>query len=270
MPKIHKTAVVDELARIADDVEIGPYCIVEADTEIGPGTRLLSHAVVRRYTTIGAGNVLHAGAVLGGEPQDYKFLPETKSYLRVGDCNVFREGVTISRATTPGGATSIGSHTLWMANSHCGHDSQVGDHVIMTNSAVLAGHVKVADRCMLSAYAGVHQFCWVGSLVLFQGGVIATMHVPPFVLLGNRANCVAGLNVVGMRRAGLTPQEREEIQHAFRIVYRSGLTMSRAISELQALSNPGRYAGEFLGFLVEAHSAPKPFNRGIIPMRQQR
>jgi len=270
MPRIHPTAVVDGSAQLADDVEIGPYCLVEADVSIGAGSRLLSHAVIRRYTSLGEGNVVYPAAVLGGEPQDLKFDPGPASYVRIGDHNVFREGVTISRPTHPGAVTRIGSHSYWMTHSHAGHDSTAGDHVVMANGAVLAGHVELGPRCVLSAYSGVHQFCWVAQMVLMQGGAIATMHVPPYVLLAGAVNTVAGLNVVGMRRAGLSSEDRRQIQEAFNLTYRTGISPAKALGRMEACTDWGEPADQFRQFIRRVIAAGKPYNRGLCRFRKYR
>ena len=270
MPRIHPTAVVDASAELADDVEIGPHCVVEADVRIGAGTRLISHAVVRRYTRIGQGNVVHPGAVLGGEPQDHNFKPDTLSCVEIGDGCIFREGVTISRATQPGGVTRIGNSVFFMTNSHAGHDALVHDQAILVNGAVLAGYTELGRKAFVSAYGGVHQFCWVGSLVMMQAGAIATMHAPPFVTMANGINNVAGLNVVGMRRAGLSAEDRRQIQEAFSITYRQGLPPAKAIERMDARGDWGPAADQFRQFIRRVLEAKKPFHRGLCPFRVTR
>jgi UDP-N-acetylglucosamine acyltransferase len=215
MPRIHSTATVDAGAVLADDVEVGPYCLIEADVTIGPGCRLRNHVTIRRHTTLGRDNVLDAGCVLGGEPQDLKFDPACVSFLRVGDHNVLREGVTISRASKPGGATVVGSNTYWMVGSHAGHDTTIGDNVILVNGSAVGGHAVISPRVFLSAHVVVHQFCWVGDMVMTEGNAAMRSHVPPYVMVVGR-NCVMGLNVVGLRRAAdLTDEDRRQIKEAY-------------------------------------------------------
>jgi UDP-N-acetylglucosamine acyltransferase len=270
MPRIHPTATVDGAAELADDVEIGPYCLVEGDVSIGAGSRLLSHAVVRRHSRLGRGNVVYPGAVLGGEPQDLKFDPATVSYLQIGEGNVFREGVTIHRATHPGGATRVGNGTYWMVNSHAGHDSVICDEAILINGAVLAGHTELGRRVLMSAYSGVHQFCWVGPMALLQPTAVATMHVPPYVLLAGAINSVAGLNIVGMRRAGLTSEDRRQIQEAFRLTYRAGISPAKALERMEACTDWGQPADQFRQFIRRVLQARKPYQRGLCPFRGAR
>lgn len=170
MPRIHPTAIVDAKAQLAEDVEVGPFCIIEGDVVIGAGTVVRDHAVIRRYTTLGSGNFVDSFCSLGGEPQDLKFSPQTVSYVRIGNNNVFREGVTISRATGEGNVTSIGNNNYWMTQAHAGHNATVENDVVLGNNVALAGHSVVHSRAILSANTGIHQFCWVGQMAMTQGG----------------------------------------------------------------------------------------------------
>ena len=266
--KIHPLAVVDPSAEIADGVRIGPFAVIEADVTIGRDCEIRSGAVVRRFTTMGAGNVVDTGCVLGGHPQDLKFDPESRTWLKIGEGNVFREHVTLSRATTPGGATVIGSGCFFMTGSHVGHDSTVGDGVILVNGAALAGHVEVGPRAMLSANTGVHQFCWVGELVMTRGQAGASQHVPPFCILKG-INGLSGLNRVGLRRAGVTAAEAAQVKEAYRILYRSGLTTSAALEQMDAHAEWGAPADRFRRFVRRVLEAKPPFQRGLCRERAE-
>ena len=267
MPKIHPTALVDPGAKIADDVVIGPYGIVEADVEIGPGCELRSHAIVRRFTTLGRGNLVDSFAVLGGEPQDLKFDGQTVSYLRIGDENTFREGVTISRATAPGGATTVGSRGFWMAASHAAHDTTIGDDVVFVNSASIAGHARIGNRVILGGGAGVHQFCRVGEGVMLQGNGGLSTHAPPFVTCRG-VNIVFGLNRVGLRRRDdTTAEDVNQVLEAFRILYRSKLRPATALVAMDKHDDWGTHATKFREFVREALQAEPPFRRGLCTMR---
>lgn len=264
MPKIHPTATVDPRAQLDDNAEIGPYCLVEADVSIGAGTVLRDHVVVRRYTTLGKGNFVDAFVALGGEPQDLKFDPKTVSSLRIGDDNIFREGVTISRATGEGLATVVGNKTYWMVGAHAGHNAVIEDQVILINHCAVGGHATIGRRAILSAHAGVHQFCWVGELVMLQGNAGLSMHAPPYVMVADGVNHVVGLNVVGMRRAAdLGDLDRRQIREAFRLIYRSGLGRQAALEAMDAHKEWGQAAGKFREFVRRVHTAVKPFNRGL-------
>ncbi len=265
--KIHETALVDGSAKLGDGVVAGPHAVVESDVVIGDGCELMAGAVIRRYTTLGQGNVVHPFCVLGGEPQDYKFDPDQKTYLRIGSDNIFREHVTISRATAPGGATVIGDGCFFMTQSHVGHDSVVGNRVVLTNSAALAGHCEISDRVILSAYAAVHQFCRVGELVMTQGTAGISQHVPPFVIIRG-INYVVGLNSVGLRRADyITEDDRRQIKEAYRLLYRSSLKPKDALTEMDARSDWGAPACRFRDFVRRALTAEPPYNRGLTTAR---
>lgn len=270
MPEIHPTAIVDPGARLDDGVEVGAYSIVEGDVVIGAGTVLRPHAMVRRYTTLGRGNFVDSHVVLGGDPQDYKFDAKSETCLRIGDDNVFREGVTISRATGQGNATVIGSGVYMMAGSHAGHNSLIGDRAILVNFAVLAGHVEVGAEAILSAYAGVHQFCWVGTMALMQGGAIMTMHLPPYVMAAAPINTVAGLNTVGLRRAEhISREDRAEIKEAFGLTYRSGLSTGKALEKMDECTDWGEAADKFRQFVRRVLRAEGAHRRGLCPRRSR-
>ncbi len=270
MANIHPTAVVDSGARLADDVTVGPFCIVESDVEIGAGSVLRSHAVVRRYTTLGMNNTLDSFVVLGGEPQDVKFDPDSETYLRIGDNNAFREGVTISRATAPGQASTVGNDTYWMANSHAGHDTTIHDGVTLANAALVAGHSTIGPRAILSGGAMVHEFTWIGEMVMSRGMAGISQHVPPFVMVAG-INSVAGLNVVGLKRSpNITDEDRAQVKEAFAITYRRKLTPAQAVEEMDACSDWGAPASRFRQFVRDIVAAEKPFNRGLCPMRGDR
>jgi UDP-N-acetylglucosamine acyltransferase len=269
MPKIHPTAFVHPAAVLSDDVEVGAYSIVEADVVIGPGTLLHDHAILRRYTTLGQNNIVDSYAVLGGLPQDFKFNPQTVSYLRVGDNNVFREGVTISRATGEGKATLVGNRTYWMTAAHAGHDSVIEDDTILVNGAALAGHTVLGRGAILSAHVAVHQFCWVGERAIGQGNSATSMHIPPFTLFAG-ANRVVSLNVVGMRRSNeITKDDNHEVKEAFDLVYRSDLTVSDALRAMDERTEWGWAAARFRDFVRQVISASPPFNRGLCPLRRR-
>lgn len=269
MPNIHPTAIVDSGAKLAEDVEVGAYCVVESDVTIGAGTVLKAHAVIRRYTTLGQGNLVDSFAVLGGEPQDLGFDRNARSFLSIGDHNTFREGVTISRATQPGGATTVGNDTFWMTNSHAGHDTRIGNKVIIVNGVLLAGHATVGDGVILSGNTLVHQFTWIGEMVMSQGMTGIGMHVPPYVMLAN-INQVIGLNQVGLRRnSSLTNSDRRQIKQAFSITYTSGLSPAKALAEMDACREWGPPAAKFRDFVRKVLGASKPYIRGLCPPRRR-
>jgi UDP-N-acetylglucosamine acyltransferase len=273
MTDIHPTAQIHQGAHIAADVQIGAYAIVEKNVNIGAGTIIRPQAMIRSYTSLGSNNYVDSFSILGGEPQDLKFDKNTISYLEIGDNNTFREGVTISRATGEGEKTIVGNNTLWMSNSHAGHNSIIHDNVIFVNGALVAGHCTIGKGAILPANGAIHQFCWIGENVMFQGGTFVSMHVPPFVICSGLNNVIA-LNAVGLRRRqDLTDKDRKQIKEAFKITYRSGNSLKHALSEIKDMSDKGAAVGNFINFLEKVASAEPPFNRGLcshIPRSGQR
>lgn len=268
MAKIHAAAHVAPTAVLAEDVEVGPGAVVEEGVTVGAGSVLRPHSVVRRGTTLGKNNLVDSFAVLGGDPQDLGFDRKTETFVRVGDGNTFREGVTISRATVPGGATVVGNRTYWMANSHAAHDCVIGDDVVIVNAVLLAGHVVVGDRAILAGATMVHQFTWIGESVMTQGGSGTGMHLPPYTLLAG-VNEVVGLNSIGLRRnPALTNDDRKQIKEAFRLTYRSNLSPALALAEMDKAADWGVAASRFRDFVRKVISAEKPRNRGLCPRRR--
>ncbi|HET7746028.1 MAG TPA: acyl-ACP--UDP-N-acetylglucosamine O-acyltransferase, partial [Vicinamibacteria bacterium] len=216
---VHPTALVDPSARLAAGVRIGPFAVVEADTVLGARTEIRAHAVVKRFTSLGEDNVVHEGAVLGGEPQDVHFQG-ADSFVRIGHRNRIREGVTVHRATTPDGATVIGSDCFLMACAHVAHDCHLADRVIMANNTALAGHVHIGERAFLSGGVVVHQFCRIGRLAMVGGNAKVVQDCLPFVITDGLPARARGLNVVGLRRAGVPATRVRLLKEAFRLLAR--------------------------------------------------
>ena len=263
MNRIHPTADVQPTAMIADDVEIGAYAIIEDDVVIGAGSVIRPHAVVRRYTRMGCGNFVDSHAVLGGDPQDLKYDPNTVSYLEIGDNNIFREGATISRATGNGQKTIVGNRTFWMANSHAGHNAIIHDNVVLVNGALIAGHCRIDRGAILPANGAIHQFCWVGENAMFQGGTFVSMHVPPFTVCSGTNNVVS-INAVGLkRRPDLTVKDLREVKEAFNITYLSGVKLRGAFERMNQETGWGKAATCFRDFIGRVLAAEPPYNRGL-------
>lgn len=258
---IHPTAIVAGTSEVDPSADIGAYAVVEAHSRIGANARLYPHAYVSAYTTLGARCEVHPFAVVGHLPQDLKFKNEP-SYCEVGADTVVREHATIHRGTMPESRTIVGEHCFLMSGAHIGHNCTVGNHVIMANTALLAGHVEVGDRAFLSGSVLVHQFCRIGEMVMMGGGSAITRDVPPFMLVYPPA-MVLGPNVVGLRRQGFSPEERQEIRLCHRLLYRSGLPMNRAVTQIEKLvqTDVGR---RFLAFLQA------PNKRGFTPGLRRR
>lgn len=230
--QIHPTAIVHPEARLGDDVIVGPYAIIEEKTEIGPGCRLDAFAQVKSYVRMGAGNHVHSHAIVGGLPQDLKYKGED-TWVVLGDKNVVREFVTIHRAATGDGSeTRIGSGCLLMAYVHVAHDCVLGDGVIMSNAASLAGHVLVHDRAIIGGMTGVHQFVRVGEFAYVGAMSGLALDVPPFTLASGVRAGLHGLNLVGLRRAGFGAEAVSALKKAYRLIWRGGLDRQEALEEV--------------------------------------
>lgn len=214
----HATAVIHQATRIADDVTVGAYSVVEDGVEIGSGTVIREHVVIRAGTVIGKGCVIDAGTVLGGLPQDLSFDPKTPSGVIIGEHVTFREAVTINRATGEGQFTRIGNNCYFMATSHVGHDCIVGDNVVVANSVLLAGKVTVGSHSFIGGSAAIHQFCRVGESAMIGGLARVAQDVPPYCMMAER-NELVGLNLVGLRRRGLPRETIMELKKLYHIIY---------------------------------------------------
>jgi len=234
---VHPTAVVATRARLGRDVAVGPYAVIEDDTEIGDGCSVRAHVVIKKYTTLGRQSVVHEHAVLGGEPQDLGYR-ETPTRLEIGACSTIREGVTMHRASRPGGVTRVGEGCLIMAYAHVAHDCQLGDGVILANNVALAGHVQIAERAFLSGGVVVHQFCRIGRLAMVGGNTKLVQDALPFVITDGDPGRARGLNVVGLRRAGMGAAQLRVLKQAFRLLVRSGLPLDAALERLVSLADP--------------------------------
>jgi len=226
---IHPTAVIHPQARLDSSVEVGPYSVIDPQVEVGAGCIVGPHVYLTGVTKIGSNNRFHAGCVIGDSPQDLKYKGEP-TRLVIGDRNVFREHVTINRSTTMDSDTEVGSDNLLMAGTHVAHNCRVGNYVIMANTSMLGGHVTVEDRALISGSCLVHQFCRIGTLAMMQGGSAVSQDVAPFTV-ARGVNGIAGLNVVGLRRAGFSAADRLELKKLYHLLFRSGKRMSDAVAE---------------------------------------
>jgi UDP-N-acetylglucosamine acyltransferase len=247
---IHPTAIVDSRARIAESAEIGPYCIVGADVEIGARTRLMANLFVEGPASIGEDNVFFPYSTVGVAPQDLKYHGE-RAETRIGDRNKIREFVTIHRGTEGGGlVTSIGSDNLLMAYTHVAHDVRIGDHVIIGNSVGLAGHVIIEDWVDVSPYSGVHQFCRLGRHAFIGPYSVVKQDVLPYSLTSHKPELgVFGANSVGLERRGIGKVAIESLQTAFRLLTRSQLNTSQAIERIRAEVPPSVELEELIEFI---------------------
>jgi UDP-N-acetylglucosamine acyltransferase len=233
MSQIHPTAAIESGAKIGTNVSIGPFCYIRHDVEIGDNCILDAHVTLLPYTSIGQNCHLHGNVVLGDTPQDVAYKDEP-SYVKIGDNCTLREGVTIHRGTKPGTKTTVGNNCLLMAYSHLAHNVQLGNDVIVANGALLAGYVEVGDRAFISGNCLIHQFARIGRLVMMAGGSAAHKDIPPFCMTRSTTlNKVMGLNSVGLRRAGITSEQRLILKRAFKILYQSNLLIPEALIRLE-------------------------------------
>lgn len=249
MSSIHSSAVVEDGAQLGENVEIGPFCFVAATAVIGDGCRLLPHATVLEWTTLGKRNMVYPGAVLGGAPQDLSYAGG-KSGVVTGDDCTFREGVTVHRGAAPESVTQIGHRVYMMANSHAGHNAVVGDHVILANDALLGGYARVGDFSFCGGGCAVHQHTRIGRLAMIGGVTAVTKDVPPFCIVqAGGLNGVYGLNLIGLRRAGFSADDRKLLKALFGVLYLDGLNVTQAVEKIRAeFTEP--LAMEFADFLA--------------------
>ena len=215
---IHPTAYVAPDVILGDDAIIGPFAVIESGAVLGAACQLGAHSVVHGHVRMGAGNILHPHAVIGGLPQDTSFKAETDSWLIIGDRNVFREGFTSHRSAKENGETRIGSGCFFMNNSHVAHDCSVGDNTIFANNVAIGGHVQVGNNVFMGGNVVAHQFCRIGSYAIVQGTTGLNMDVIPFTLVGGRPARHYKLNTVGLRRAGITGARYKVLESAFRLL----------------------------------------------------
>lgn len=232
LPNIHPTAIVDSGAELAESVTIGPFSIIEDGVEIGEESRIHSHVLVARGARIGKNCQIHHGTVVATLPQDLKFSGEMTT-LEIGDNTVVREFCSLNRGTKQRGKTRIGNNCFLMAYTHAAHDCWIGDHVIIANGVQLAGHVTVEDWVIIGGLVPIHQFCTVGQHALIGGGFRAVQDVPPYIIAAGEPLSFKGLNVVGLNRRGFSKNVIDVLRKCYRIIYRSKLNTSQAMSRIR-------------------------------------
>ena len=233
MTEIHPSAVVDKSATLGTDVRVGAFCVVGPEVKLADGVELGHHVVLEGSVDLARGVKVGHGAVLGGAPQDLKFKQGTPSGVRVGEATVIREYVTIHRSTRPGGWTEIGRECLVMALSHVAHDCRLGDGVIVINYAGITGHCEIGDRATVGGLTGMVPFTRIGTHAYVGGMAKLNADVPPYVMVDGQPATARGVNVIGLRRAGMPAADRRTLQDAYRILYRSGLAPVRAVARIR-------------------------------------
>ncbi len=230
---IHPTAIVDPEAKIGEGVEIGPYSIIENDVHIGEGTRIGPHVVIRQGTTIGKRCQIFQFSSIGEAPQAVAYKGE-KTSLIIGDENIVRECVTLHRGTVKGGGkTIIGNRNFFMAYSHVAHDCQIGNQVVLANGATLAGHILIEDHAVIGGLAAVHQFCRIGTHAFVSGVTGVVLDIPPYMLAAGSRAKLFGLNSVGLKRQQFREETIRALKTSYRIIFRSGLTLEKAIKKVE-------------------------------------
>ncbi|MGN1273708.1 MAG: acyl-ACP--UDP-N-acetylglucosamine O-acyltransferase [Thermoguttaceae bacterium] len=257
--KAHPTAIISDEARIADDVEIGPFCVIESGVTIGPGCVLLPRVSVKKGVTLGENNTLHEGVVLGGKPQHICSHGEYGGVI-IGNGNIFRENCTVHCAMYPEKNTILGDENFLMVNAHVAHDCVIGNHVIITNNAMLGGHVHVGDRANISGGVAIHQFCQIGMFAMVGGNSHIVQDVLPFVNVDGGTSLVVGVNLIGLRRAGVPNAEIKRIREAYRLLYEEKRPMQENIALMTKRFSEGM-AAEYAEFL-------KASKRGFLPERR--
>lgn len=256
--QVHEQAIIASSAKLSARVRIGAYAVVGEGVELGEGCVLHSHAVVQGPSRIGRDNIFHPFCSIGGDPQDFRFQGETTE-LVVGDGNIFREYVTISRGTVGGGGkTSIGNGNFFLATAHVGHDSHVGSNILFVNGATLAGHVTVEDFATIGFQSPVHQFCRIGRYAYIGASTVITQDVPPFSrVVTDRETKSYGVNTIGLERKGFSAERLKILQSAFRLLLRSKMNTSQAIAEMRKKFADSEDVSELIQFIESAE-------RGIV------
>lgn len=256
MSNIHSTAIIEDGAKLADNVSVGPYSIIGGNVEIGAGTVIGPHVVISGHTKIGNENKIFQFSSIGEVPQDLKYKGED-TRLEIGHRNEIRESSTVHRGTIQDkGLTSIGDDNLLMAYTHVAHDVQIASDVILSTQATIAGHVKIDRGTLVGGLVGVHQFCHIGAYSMLGGGSIILKDVPAFIMTGGNPATAFGMNFEGMKRRGYDKETIRQLREAYKIVYRKSYTLEKALSELLAMPS----SDELNLFVHSLQNAP----RGII------
>lgn len=230
---IHKTAIIDAKAELDAGVEIGPYCIIGPQVKIAKNTRLAPHVVIDGWTKIGEGCRIFQFASLGAIPQDLKYKGE-ESWVILGNNNTIREFVTIHRGTAQsGGKTIIGDNNFLMAYSHVAHDCKIGNQVILANAATLAGHIEIEDYAIVGGLVGIHQFLKLGRHCIIGGGSGVNQDIPPYMMANGQRAKLYGVNNIGLKRHNFSPEAVSNLKKAYHIIFRSGLTIKKALDQVQ-------------------------------------
>lgn len=255
---IHPTALISAEARIADGVKIGPYSVIDGPVTVAADCEIAGHVLIQGKVNIARGNRIGWGSIVGADPQDLHFNPHTDSGVELGDNNILREYVTIHRGSQANGITRIGSGNFLMTGVHLAHDVQMGDNNVLANNVLLAGHIHIGNKCFLGGGSVFHQFIHIGDYAIAQGNAAISQDIPPYCMAhGN--NLLASLNVIGLKRAGFTPEQRAEIKRAFRLLLEGNRQVALQQASLVSWSDAA-------GLLVKA--VQNPSRKGILTRPQ--
>lgn len=245
---VHPTAIIHKGAQVGADCEIGPYCIIGENVVLGARCRLHSHVVIDGHTRLGEGNEIFPFASIGLKTQDLKWKGGI-THTEIGDNNTFREYVTIHSATGDGEVTKVGSNNHILAYCHVAHNVQLGNHIIMSNVATLAGHVIVEDRAVIGGLAAIHQFCRIGRLSMIGGCSKIVQDVPPFMIVDGNPGETRTINKVGMERSGISEEAQSALRQAYKILFRDGLTTANALVKIEKELPPLPEVQHFMQFV---------------------
>ena len=249
---IHPTAIIEKGAELGSDVKIGAYSVIGPNVKIGDGTHVSSQVSIDGHTTIGEKNHFFPFTAIGGEPQSISYKGEPTE-VRIGNNNVFRENITVKRGTMDDqGFTRIGDNNLFMAYVHIAHDCQLGSDLLFSNNASLAGHVHVGDYVVLAGYTLIHQFVNIGQHSFCGVNTYCVQDVPPFMLVAGNKAITHGINVRGLRRRGFSKEDTLELKRAYKLIYRSGHTIKRALEELDANDWNSEHVATLSAFIANA------------------
>ncbi|MFC5051581.1 acyl-ACP--UDP-N-acetylglucosamine O-acyltransferase [Rubritalea spongiae] len=253
---IHPTAIIHPDAKIGNNVSIGAFTIIDANVSIGENCTIDPHVWLTGHTTLGENNFVGFGSHIGGDPQDVSFEKSTSSGVKIGKNNTIREHVTVHRSTSENGFTVIGNNNMLMINSHLAHDVHLGSNNNLANSVLIAGHIRIGSNCFLGGGAGFHQFIKIGDYAICQGNAAITKDIPPYCMAHGQ-NHLAGLNVIGLRRAGFNGDQRKEIKSLYNLLFKSGLGMTEALRQ----ADEQRWSSEAQLLL---NAAKQPSRKGIM------
>jgi UDP-N-acetylglucosamine acyltransferase len=245
---IHKTAIIDKTANLADGVSVGPYAVINKNVKIGNGTAVAAHCIIDDFTSIGKNCQIFTGAVIGSITQDKKFTGK-RSFVEIGDNNIIREYATVNRGTEEGSKTTIGSNNMLMAYSHVAHDCRIANKVVIANCGTLAGHVILEDSVIIGGLTAVHQFVRIGQLAIIGGCSKVVQDIVPYSMSDGHPATIYGINSVGLERAGFKDDVKDNLKKAFKILFSMKLNIKNALKKIQQELPPSKEITNLINFI---------------------